>query len=208
MLETMPSATHCQTRRERQKLETREAILNAALGIARTKGWAAVTVRQVADLIEYRAPIIYQYFENKDALLEELEARGFALLVARLQGSGTGVENARERILKMSDAYVGFAYEQPELYQLMHGWGSANTGLDKTLAGGTSVAEIVQECFVTWATEQRIVFPDLAANIEIAWALLHGLISVEMLGRINGGRQRVTQLARRAMADLLDAWAT
>ena len=206
MIENKTSKEKGLTRRERQKQETREAILSAALNIARTEGWAAVTVRHVADLIEYRSPIIYEYFANKDALLEELQAQGFTLLSARVEGSSAG-EDGRARILKMSDAYVDFAYEQPELYQLMHGWNSANVSLERTLAGATQVGRVVQDGIEKWAAEQDVLVSDPSAKVETAWGLLHGLISVEMLGRIGGGQERVRQLARQALEDLLTAWA-
>ncbi len=194
-------------RRERQKQATRDGILNAALGIARAEGWGAVTVRRVAECIEYTPPIIYEYFANKGALLEELQEQGFALLEARVQGAGAAETDARECLLKTGDAYVCFAYEQPELYQLMHGWDSVDVSLDKTLPWATRGSDIVQDRLEEWATAQKIALPDPAAAVETAWGLLHGLVSVEMLGRISGGKERVRQLASQAMKDLLTAWA-
>lgn len=193
-------------RRERQKQATRDGILSAALQIARMEGWAAVTVRRVAELIEYSPPIIYEYFANKDALLEELQSQGFALLAAATRAASTGEGDPRERLLNVGDAYLRFAYEQPELYQIMHGWNSAAVSLEKTLPKATQVAEIVQDCLEDWAAVQKIILPDPTAAVETAWGLMHGLVSVEMLGRIGGGEERVRQLARQAMEDLLFAW--
>ena len=194
-------------RRERQKQATWEGILNAALGIARTEGWGAVTIRRVAELIEYSPPIIYEYFASKDALLKELQRQGFALLAAGMRQAGTEDEDARERLLEMGDAYLRFAYGQPELYQIMHGWNSADVPLDSTLSGASLVCDIVQDCLEGWAAAQKVVLSDPAAAVETAWGLLHGLVSVEMLGRIGGGQERVRHLARQAMEDLLTAWA-
>ncbi len=194
-------------RREREKKATRDGILSAALQIARAEGWAAVTVRRVAELIEYSPPIIYEYFANKSALLEELQEQGFALLEAGMRQAGTGEEDRREGLLAAGDAYLCFAYEQPELYQIMHGWNSGDVSPDKTLSGATRVGDIVQDRLETWAAAQGVVLPDPAAAVEIAWGLLHGLVSVEMLGRLGGGEGRVKQLARQAMGDLLTAWA-
>ena len=194
-------------RRERQKQATRDGILSAALQIAKTEGWAAVTIRHVAALIEYSPPIIYEYFVNKDALLAELQGHGFALLFAAVQEAGAEKGDARERVLRVSDAYLRFAYEQPELYQLMHGRDSASVPLEKTFPLATLGAVIVQDCLEDWAATQKVVLPDPEAAVETAWGLLHGLVSVEMLGRISGGEERVRRLARQAMEDLLTAWA-
>lgn len=194
-------------RRERQKQATREGILNAALQIARTDGWAAVTVRRVAERIEYTPPIIYQYFANKSALLEELQERGFAMLADAIQQATANESDPKERLLKVGDAYIQFAYEQPELYQLMHGMSSAEVTSDKTFAWASRAAGIVQESFETWAAERKVTVPDKTANLETIWALLHGLVSIETLGRIGGGEERVRQMARRGLEDLLSTWA-
>lgn len=194
-------------RRERQKQATRDGILRAALEIARSEGWAAVTIRHVAELIEYSPPIIYEYFANKDALLRELQEQGFTLLVARMQKSSVEEKDVRDRVLQMSDAYLCFAYEQPELYQLIRGWNIADVPLDKTPSGAAQVSSLVQDCLENWSTAQKVVLPDPAAATGIAWGLLHGLVSMEMLGRISGGKERVRQLARQAIEDLLSAWA-
>jgi AcrR family transcriptional regulator len=195
-------------RRERQKQATRDSILSAALEIARTEGWAAVTVREVAERVEYSPPIIYQYFANKNALLEELQAQGFQLLVARMQSVSPEGTDTRERLLRIGDAYIHFAYDQPELYQLMHGGISADVPQEKTLQEASQVCAIVQEALVAWVDTQQITIPDPAAAVESAWAVLHGLVSIAMLGRLSGGKDRVEQLARQTLNDLFTAWSS
>lgn len=190
------------TRRERQKQATREGILNAALHIAREQGWEAVTVRRVAELVEYTPPIIYEYFANKGALLEELQQSGFALLTNRVQGAVEGEGNAHERALRVADAYISFAYENPEMYQLMHGWNSAEVPVEDTLKWATPLALVVQDALVAWAQEQGRELPDPKGAMEVLWALLHGLVSVEMMGRIGGGSERVRVLARGTLENL------
>jgi hypothetical protein len=54
----------------RLKDETRANILEASLDIVKEEGWAALSMRKIADKIEYTAPIIYEYFENKEAILK------------------------------------------------------------------------------------------------------------------------------------------
>jgi AcrR family transcriptional regulator len=59
----------------------KQAILAAARDIAAQEGWQAVTIRKVADRIEYSRPMIYEHFENKDAVLLELMREGFRLRI-------------------------------------------------------------------------------------------------------------------------------
>ena len=195
-------------RRERQKMETRDGILNAARQIARQEGWGAVTIRRIADAIEYTPPIVYEYFSGKDALLEELQAQGFAQLADLMQAMLSGETDPRQHPLKVATAYIDFAYAEPELYQLMHGWNSAAVALNTTLTEATRVSDIVEDCLKEWAAAQGVTLADPVGAMEITWGLLHGLVSVEMLGRIGGGQARVERLAAQGSAALLAAWIT
>src|SRR5882724_4812614 len=75
-----------QRRRERERTEMRTRLLAAAREIATEEGWQAVTIRRIADRLEYTSPILYQHFSGKDALLWELVREGFRELTERLRG--------------------------------------------------------------------------------------------------------------------------
>jgi AcrR family transcriptional regulator len=64
----------------RLKEDTRSNILKAAFEIVKNEGWKGLSMRKIADRIEYTAPIIYEYFENKEAILTELTKLGFEAL--------------------------------------------------------------------------------------------------------------------------------
>jgi AcrR family transcriptional regulator len=49
-----------------------QSILQAAFTLAKTEGWASLSMRKIADAIEYSAPVVYDYFENKEAILFEI----------------------------------------------------------------------------------------------------------------------------------------
>src|SRR5215469_9816015 len=68
-------------RREREKTELRTRILDAARAIVRREGFGALTVRKIADAIEYAPGTLYLYFENRDAIARELSSEGFRSLL-------------------------------------------------------------------------------------------------------------------------------
>src|ERR1700756_5705553 len=84
-------------RREREKQEVRQGILTAAREIARQEGWQSVTVRKVADRIEYSPPTIYEYFESKEDILIELLREGFRQLAAALKAVWEVTEDPEQR---------------------------------------------------------------------------------------------------------------
>ena len=69
----------------RLKEETRVNILDASLDIVKGEGWQALSMRKIADKIEYTAPIIYEYFANKEAILMELTRKGFLILAKEMK---------------------------------------------------------------------------------------------------------------------------
>ncbi len=194
-------------RRERQKQATREGILAAARKIAREEGWPAVTIRRVAEMIEYSPPTIYEHFTNKDAILGELQREGFDLLADAMRRARGQTADAAGRVVLMGGAYWRFAQEQPELYQLMHGWDSAGLSTEETLVGARQSAAVGRGALEDWAGEQGITLHDVQGAVETLWALLHGLVSVSLLDRVGGGPARAEHLAEQAVRDLLFAWA-
>ena len=71
-------------RKIRQKEEVRTAILNAAWQTVTEEGWQALSIRKIAEAIEYSVPVIYDHFANKEAILYELTKQGFQLLNQQL----------------------------------------------------------------------------------------------------------------------------
>ncbi|MGE6356458.1 TetR/AcrR family transcriptional regulator [Flavobacterium sp. NPDC079362] len=105
----------------RQKEETRSNILEAAYAIVKEEGWQGLSMRKIADKIEYTAPIIYEYFSNKEAILNELTGKGFIKLAKELQEALDKFEKPEEQLEAMWMAYWDFAFTDTEMYQVMFG---------------------------------------------------------------------------------------
>lgn len=107
-------------RRTRQKAEIRQRILDAARQIAREKDWNAVTIRNIADAIDYTPPIVYEHFENKEDVLLNIVKEGHAEN-RRTFDEILGMElSAEEKIVRLSMVQWAFANEKPEIFRLMH----------------------------------------------------------------------------------------
>lgn len=118
----------------RQKDETKLNILESALEIVKREGWNALSMRKIADRIEYTAPIIYEYFENKEGILIELTRKGFINLAVEIRLAQSEHDKAEEQLEAMWKAYWNFAFKNKELYQLMYGVDMNVCVLKKTLA--------------------------------------------------------------------------
>jgi AcrR family transcriptional regulator len=193
-------------RREREKQITRQAILTAALQIARQEGWSALTIRKVGELIEYSPPMVYEYFANKEDILLELLRDGFRQLTASIQQTRMSTPDREEQVLKLADAYWQFALSNPELYQLMHGL--AGVPLDRTVTRQAvqEVCMTAEEALIDWAEAQGVVLPDALGATEIVWSLLHGFVSLALVDRVEGREQRAKDLMHCAIQSQLLGW--
>src|SRR5262245_48668728 len=72
-----PMARRSQLRQLRQRERTRNAILKAAFRLYARDGYAAVSMRALANDLGCRAPSIYNYFLSKDEIFEALKRIGF-----------------------------------------------------------------------------------------------------------------------------------
>ena len=106
-------------RKLREKENTKNKLLKAALDIAITEGWQAVTMHRISDAIEYTTSIIYEHFENKDALLREISNLGFRMLYKQFEKVLVDELEPKKQLIKLSLINWDFAYKNKELYQLM-----------------------------------------------------------------------------------------
>jgi AcrR family transcriptional regulator len=195
-------------RRERERQEIRQSILSAARQIAIEEGWQAVTTRKVAERIEYSQPTIYEYFDNKEAILMALLSQGFEQVLSAMRGAKAQHEQPEAQLLAMSHAYWAFAFRCPELYQVMHGLGGVSFSHAETPADARAIFALLLETLQSWIQTDHVVMEEPDAAIDAIWGLVHGLITLAMMGRIAQGEQRAKQIMEQTILDLLHAWRT
>jgi AcrR family transcriptional regulator len=172
-------------RREREREQMRALLLDTARSIAAEQGWQAVTIRRIADRIEYTSPVIYQYFSGKDALVAEVMCVGFRDIADRI--TATMAEPVERRLTASASAFWAFAFAAPELYQAMSG--QAGVSFD-----GDEMPPEVQQGFAAFysvlesvAAARGAQLSDPSAAVHTIWAYLHGFVSLTMSGRVVGG---------------------
>src|SRR6476659_4196009 len=105
-------------RRDRERLETRTKIMDAARELFGREGYDAVSMRRIAEAIEYSPTAIYVHFRDKQDLMLQLCQSDFVALavgVAELQKLADPIE----RIRRLGHAYIRFGVEHPNHYRLM-----------------------------------------------------------------------------------------
>ncbi len=105
-------------RKELEKQEMRKLILDTAMKLFLEQGLENVTIRHIAEKIEYSPATIYLYFKDKDDIIYTLHREGFEQLY-NLQQTTLSIRDPLERLRKQGELYVSFALENPEYYDLM-----------------------------------------------------------------------------------------
>src|SRR5437016_1537455 len=101
--------------RERRQARTREAIIQAAQEIIETQGPDALNMRDVAELIDYSASNLYEYFASKDELLIAVANEALTHLAMQIRHRATA-QSPRERLLAYGRSYLEFARTHAQLY--------------------------------------------------------------------------------------------
>lgn len=106
-------------RRERLKKQVRSDIIKTAKDIAKEEGWQSVSIRKIADIIEYSPPILYEYFDSKDKLLESIRAEGFLFLKEEFLRIKNLYRNPEKQLAEVAQVIWNFASEKTEVFQVM-----------------------------------------------------------------------------------------
>jgi AcrR family transcriptional regulator len=170
-------------RRERERIDTRQKILNAARELFVRLGYEATTMRALAQAIEYTPTAIYHHFDSKEALLTELSMLDFRALAAALQRIGK-IEDPVERLRRMGVAYVEFGMSHPMQYQFMFMTRRPAEAHMAVVHGDPSedaYAFLRETCAETIAAGRlRPEFQDAEEVAQMAWAAMHGVVALHI----------------------------
>lgn len=167
----------------RIKENTRNGILKAALRIVKMDGWHALSMRKIADEIEYTVPVIYEYFTNKESLVAELSSKGYTILTQKIQKVKDLDLATAEKLEAMWLAYWDFAFEEKELYQAMFGV-ERNCSLEKDgfgKAGGVALlfTDVIREMI----SDKNTTDDRICIKYFTFWSAVHGLISINFINK-------------------------
>ncbi len=193
-------------RRLREQQELKQRILDTAREIARDEGWSNVSLRKIADRIEYSHAALYVYFESKEALFVAVLREGFRLLLQDLQVAKSTSHTPEQALLNVALAYWRFAWRSPELYKVMYGLDGVPFGVIETRVEGQQigdvVAEAVQACLEYYHKPDAIV----QEKVSLLWSTIHGLIALAMAGRLLEDTKQQEALVKKMVHNALLAW--
>jgi AcrR family transcriptional regulator len=167
-------------RKERDKLEMQKLILDTAMKLFVEEGFQNVSIRRIAEKIEYSPATIYLYFKDKDDILYALHNAAFEELYKHQQEI-LSIKDPRKRLQKHGEAYIRFGMEHPEYYNLMFIMRSPVRKLEdgKEWEVGLRSYELlkqnVQNCIDAGVFNRKT---DVNLATFAMWSAAHGIVSL------------------------------
>lgn len=173
-------------RKEREKIELKNLILEASRKILLANGQDGLSIRKIADEVEYSPATIYLYFADKDAILHELMEMGFGVMNEYMMDS-YAEKDPIKRIHTIGHAYIRFGLENKDWYELMFNSDKPMKHIEKCCEdwdqGMAMFAFLTQTCKEAL---NQLEIQDVESDILALhlWSSVHGLVNLYLTERL------------------------
>ena len=169
-----------QERRAREREEVRGEILDAARGLFVREGYENVSIRKIADKIEYSPGTIYLYFKDKADIFDTLCEQTFSKLDRRLRAIVADRDDPIEKLKRAGRAYAEFAAENPNEYLVTfvlppERKAGENPRVETSgMACFSNLRQLVLQC----VEHDRLRVTDVEEISQALWACIHGVATL------------------------------
>lgn len=185
--------------KERRLAEREQRIVAAARELAEQRGWDSVTVRRLADAIEYSQPVLYGHFpDGRSQIVTAVALVGFDELSAAMSVAGSALDKdagGADRVRAIVTTYLDFAERHPATYEAMF-----RLPISAPFAS-TDTPQSLQNAFDAIVEALRALDQppaDVETTAEVLWGAMHGVATLRRAGRFapEHHQRRVDQLVR------------
>lgn len=173
-------------RKERDREEMRDLILQAARGLFLNKGYEKTSIRNIADAIEYSPGTIYLYYKDKNELLFALHEEAFSKMTQELSKVQT-IQDAFARLVEMGHRYIKYAIDNPEMYDLMFIMKAPMDDLacreehwEDGLKAFSLLELVIKDCIKAGYFKEQ----DVETTALTIWSYMHGLVTIYLKDRM------------------------
>ena len=197
-------------RQERDRAAVRQAILAAARDLFVTEGFSNVSMRKIAERIEYSPAAIYSYFPSKDDIFFALAEEGFRLLADLGAAAARTSPDPLARLRQSLWAFYEFSKTHPEYFELMfldRSVPSLNQDFQRFefFQATTALAEgDIRTCMDAGLFSAGL---DPAAALHVLWAAMLGAAAINRATRLAPG-ENPDALAHDVLETILAGFTT
>lgn len=169
---------------EPQISQFRERLCDAARRVFARHGAAGLTMRALAAELGVSPMTPYRYFPDKDAILAAVRARAFDRFAEVLEAGFEKPGSAEERGRGVADAYVRFAFAEPDSYRLMFDLAQPGEADYPELVRASTRARKMMTAHVRAMVDEGRLEGDPGVIGHVFWAALHGAVVLELAGKL------------------------
>lgn len=180
------------------------ALIEAALKVVEQGGPEAVSLRELAQTLGVSRAAPYRHFEDRDALLAAVAARGFEDVVAGYEAAMAQPGEGRDALRRAGQVYLDFARKRPGLFRLMFD----SDFLSRSPPPAVLMGPADRAYRLLWETMRR-AYPDadertIKAQTIVSWSTIYGFVSLDRARRFKDFM--IEPLTREEVVDaILDA---
>ena len=161
----------------------RAEILEAAERVFVEQGYEGATIRRIADEVGLSSTALYMHFPDKGRILDEICAGHFRALNAINEALLAETLDPVDRVRRMLEGYIDFAYAHPNTYRLVFCTALVARAKDEDEEGeahtiGARTYELFGEGVRRIGEAGRLRVADVGVAAQTSWAACHGIVSL------------------------------
>lgn len=180
-------------------------ILHAALSIVKEEGYRSLSLRKLADNIEYSATVMYLYFENKEALLIDLAKLGYQHLNASIDRNCKNIVDPKQRLKAMLTTYWHFTINEKELYLLMQDTGMRLSESEPMFPEMLAFINSINQAIAKACGNKKHTDTFLKRKCYTSIAMVHGFASLNLIHKDIIGNHSGSLMLDDAIDCLMDS---
>jgi AcrR family transcriptional regulator len=162
----------------------RDRLIETATRLFAERGSQAFTMRHLAAELGCSAMTPYRYFKDKDEILAAVRASAFNRFAETLEAAFDSQSDALERGAAVGNAYISFAFANPQAYRLMFDLSQPDEALYPELVRATTRAKKSMARYVSELIRAEIMEGDPHTIGVVFWAALHGAVVLELASKL------------------------
>lgn len=132
-------------RREREKQFVKTMIMETVNRLVSEEGWHSVTIRKIAQEIEYSPPIIYEHFDSKEAILLELTEEAFQKLLKHVRKDLKDIDDPSEALSQLIATYYYFCIKNKGYAKVVFGLDGVPRGVHHSIESWSVLVDITKD---------------------------------------------------------------
>jgi AcrR family transcriptional regulator len=164
----------------------RQRIAAVAEHLFAAQGYEAVTMRSIAEQAGCSAMTPYRYFEGKEEIFAMIKAAAFRRFADRQEQAAvaTGADPSA-RLIALGRAYVDFALAEPDAYRIMFELRQEPRPYPELVEQERRAIAPLRTAMSEAVARRRLSgSPEIL--VHLAWARVHGLVSLHLAGKFRG----------------------